>query len=77
MRTAARRMEAEYYLPHLAHATMEPPAALVRADSDSCEAWGCVQSPQAARTSLAKRLGLPEDKVKQVALNQRKQAGVA
>ena len=64
MKTAVRKMEAEYYLPHLAHATMEPPAAVVRVGSDSCEAWGCVQSPQAARTSLAKRLGLPEDKVK-------------
>ena len=64
MRTAVRKVEAEYYLPHLAHATMEPPAAVVRAGSDSCEAWGCVQSPQAARTSLAKRLGLPEDKVR-------------
>ena len=27
---AARRLDAEYYVPHLAHATMEPPAATVR-----------------------------------------------
>ena len=27
---AARRIEAEYYLPHLAHASMEPPAASAR-----------------------------------------------
>src|SRR5207302_10892146 len=26
---AARRLDAEYFIPHLAHATMEPPAATV------------------------------------------------
>src|SRR5438132_13580847 len=30
MASAARRVEAEYYIPHLAHATMEPPAATSR-----------------------------------------------
>src|SRR6202049_1532006 len=27
---AARRIEAEYYIPHLAHASMDPPAATAR-----------------------------------------------
>ena len=60
---AARRIEAEYYLPHLAHATMEPPAATARIVDGRCEVWTCVQSPQAARTLVAKRLGLAEDNV--------------
>ena len=30
MAAAAKRLSAEYYLPHLAHATMEPPAAAAR-----------------------------------------------
>ena len=40
---------AEYYIPHLAHAPMEPPAATVRIVNGKAEAWACVQSPQAAR----------------------------
>jgi isoquinoline 1-oxidoreductase beta subunit len=55
---AARRHEAEYYVPHLAHATMEPPAATVRIAAGKCEVWGCFQSPQAARDRVAKRLGM-------------------
>ncbi|RYE91629.1 MAG: xanthine dehydrogenase family protein molybdopterin-binding subunit, partial [Myxococcales bacterium] len=60
---AARRMEAVYYAPHLAHAPMEPPAALARLDGDRCEVWAATQNPQAARTSVAKALGVGEDKV--------------
>ncbi len=55
---AARRLEAEYYVPHLAHASMEPPAATVRIAQGKCEVWGCFQSPQATRDRVAKRLGM-------------------
>ncbi|HEY1326311.1 MAG TPA: xanthine dehydrogenase family protein molybdopterin-binding subunit [Casimicrobiaceae bacterium] len=55
---AAKKIEAEYYLPHLAHATMEPPAAAARISDGHCEVWGCFQSPQAARELVAERLGL-------------------
>lgn len=58
MAAAARRVEAEYYIPHLAHAPMEPPAATVRIAQGKCEVWGCVQSPQATRDLVAKRLGM-------------------
>jgi isoquinoline 1-oxidoreductase beta subunit len=59
---AARKVSAEYYLPHLAHATMEPPAATARIAQGKCEVWGCFQSPQAAKDLVAKRLGLsPKD----------------
>lgn len=55
---AARKVQAEYYLPHLAHATMEPPAATARIVDGKCEVWSCVQSPQAARSLVAGRLGI-------------------
>ena len=55
---AAKKVEAEYYLPHLAHATMEPPAATARISDGHCDVWTCVQSPQAARDLVAQRLGL-------------------
>jgi isoquinoline 1-oxidoreductase beta subunit len=60
---AAKRVAADYYVPHLAHATMEPPAATSRIVDGRCEVWTSVQSPQAARERVAKRLGLDFDKV--------------
>src|SRR5678815_4764199 len=60
---AAKRVEAEYYIPHLAHAPMEPPAATVRIVNGKAEAWAGVQSPQAARDLVAKRLGMSPDDV--------------
>src|SRR2546425_6784016 len=64
MASAARRLDAESYAPHLAHVTMEPPAATARIVNGKCEAWGCIQSPQAARDRIAKRLGLSAENVK-------------
>jgi isoquinoline 1-oxidoreductase beta subunit len=61
--SATRRIEAEYYLPHLAHASMEPPAASARIVQGKCEVWGCFQSPQAARDLVAKRLGMSAEDV--------------
>jgi len=63
MAKAAKRVEAEYYIPHLAQSPMEPPAALVRIQDGKCEAWACVQAPQTTRTRLAERLGLKEEDV--------------
>lgn len=57
-----RRIQAEYHLPHLAHAPMEPPAAVARVSEGKCEIWTCVQAPQNAKQSVAQHLGLaPED----------------
>ena len=63
MGKAAKRVEAEYYIPHLAQSPMEPPAALVQIRDGKCEAWACVQAPQATRTRLAERLGIKEENV--------------
>ena len=60
---ATKRVEAEYYLPHLAHVSMETPAATARIRDGRCEAWACVQAPQGARQALADALGMPFDKV--------------
>jgi isoquinoline 1-oxidoreductase subunit beta len=63
MEKAAKKVEAEYYLPHLAHATMEPPSATARIVNGHCEVWAPTQAPQATRDDVAKRLGLPFEKV--------------
>ncbi len=64
MPKAVKKVVAEYYIPHLAQAPMEPPAAAARIVDGKCEVWACVQSPQAARERVAKRLGLSNDDVK-------------
>lgn len=62
-KTANRRVEAEYYMPHLAQAPMEPPSATARVTPNTCEVWCSVQAPEALRSDLAKRFNLPVDKV--------------
>jgi isoquinoline 1-oxidoreductase beta subunit len=60
---AARVIEAEYVVPHLTHAPMEPPAALAKLDGDRCEIWTCTQDPQDAQEAVAKALGIPKGNV--------------
>jgi isoquinoline 1-oxidoreductase subunit beta len=61
--SADKKVEAEYYIPHNAHATMEPPAATCRIVDGKAEVWTSVQSPQAAHDLVAKYLGLPPENV--------------
>jgi isoquinoline 1-oxidoreductase subunit beta len=56
-------VEAEYYLPHLAHATMEPPAALADYRDGKVTVWTCTQSPQAVQETLGEALGIPKENV--------------
>ena len=64
MKNAAKVLKADYYMPHLTQAPMEPPSATARIAADGrCEVWGPFQSPQAVRTDIAKRLELGADKV--------------
>src|ERR1700730_605252 len=60
---ATRKVEAEYYLPHIAHATMEPPCAVARFVDERCEVWAPTQAPQVTREDVAKHLGVADDKV--------------
>jgi isoquinoline 1-oxidoreductase subunit beta len=60
---AARRVEAVYELPFLAHATMEPMNCTARVRGDAAEVWAPTQAPTWARSEVAKALGLAEEKV--------------
>jgi isoquinoline 1-oxidoreductase beta subunit len=60
LKSAARVITAEYYAPHLAHATMEPPAATARMQNGKWEVWAPVQSPGGTREDVAKALGIPD-----------------
>jgi isoquinoline 1-oxidoreductase beta subunit len=63
MQGAARRIEAEYYIPHMAQAPMEPPSATARIADGRCEVWAATQAPQTTHDHVAKQLGLPGDRV--------------
>jgi isoquinoline 1-oxidoreductase beta subunit len=60
---AARRVEAEYIVPHLAHTPMEPPAAVAKVDGDHAEIWTCTQSPQGVQEAVGAALGIPKQNV--------------
>jgi isoquinoline 1-oxidoreductase beta subunit len=60
---AARLVEAEYFVPHLAHLTMEPPAAIAKIADGKAELWVSTQNPQAARKEVARILDMSEDDV--------------
>ncbi|MEO1082290.1 MAG: molybdopterin cofactor-binding domain-containing protein [Pseudomonadota bacterium] len=59
-----RTHSARYYVPHLAQAPMEPPAATARTTEDGVEVWSSSQNPQADQQLIAGFLGLDESKVK-------------
>ena len=61
--SASKKVEAEYYAPHLAHAPMEPPAALAHVTGDKCVVWSCTQNPQATRDTVAAMLKVPKGNV--------------
>ncbi|MGI9381831.1 MAG: molybdopterin cofactor-binding domain-containing protein, partial [Methyloligellaceae bacterium] len=64
LKSAARVLSYEYYQPHLAHAPMEPPAAVANYAGGKCEIWAPVQSPYVARTDTAAYLGMDAKDVK-------------
>ena len=61
--SAATIVQAEYRVPHLAHAPMEPPAAVARRTARGCEVWACTQAPVQARREIATLLDVPEEDV--------------
>ncbi|MBV9252383.1 MAG: xanthine dehydrogenase family protein molybdopterin-binding subunit [Acetobacteraceae bacterium] len=63
LKSAAKVITAEYYLPHFAHAPMEPPSATVHVANGKCLALAATQSPGGCRSDLAKVLGIPEENV--------------
>src|SRR5262249_45939500 len=55
---AAKTIDAEYYVPLLAHATMEPPVAVAEYRDGKVTAWVPTQNPQAVQDTVAEALGI-------------------
>ena len=62
--SAAKTIAAEYDVPYLAHAMMEPLNCVVDLRADSCELWTGTQFETIDRLMAAKVAGLPPEKVK-------------
>ncbi len=56
-------MEAEYYVPHLAHAAMEPLVAVADYRDGKVTAWAPTQNPQAVQETVAKAVGITKEDV--------------
>ena len=63
-KAAGRRISAEYELPFMAHAPMEPGNCTAHFQGTKCELWAPTQVPQDCRDSVAQALSLDPDQVK-------------
>jgi isoquinoline 1-oxidoreductase beta subunit len=61
--SAAKKVEAVYEAPYLAHATMEPMNCTADVRKDGCDVWVSTQIQTAALGTTAKITGFPPDKV--------------
>lgn len=59
----AKKVEAVYEVPYLAHATMEPMNFTADVRKDGCDIWGGTQSQTWALGAAARITGLPADKI--------------
>ncbi|HEY2804554.1 MAG TPA: molybdopterin cofactor-binding domain-containing protein, partial [Gemmatimonadales bacterium] len=58
--SAARRIDAVYETPFLAHATMEPMNCTAHVQAASCEVWAPTQAQTMAKATAARASGLPD-----------------
>ena len=60
---AARKLDAAYEFPYLAHAAMEPMNCVVRLDADRCEVWNGEQFQTGDQAAIAAVVGLKPEQV--------------
>ncbi len=60
---AARRIEASYHAPFLAHATLEPQNATAHVTASRCEVWAPTQGPGIAKEIARQITGLGSDEI--------------
>lgn len=63
-KAAGRRVSAEFQLPFMAHAPMEPGNCTAHFQGSKCELWAPTQVPQDCRDAVAQAVGLDPDQVK-------------
>jgi len=60
---ANKKIEATYFLPYVAHATMEPMNCTADVRDDRCDVWAPIQAQTGAQNVASKVSGLPKEKV--------------
>jgi isoquinoline 1-oxidoreductase beta subunit len=63
LKTAAKVVEAEYTVPYLAHATMEPMNCTAQVTPQQVDVWVGTQNPEGALAAVAELTGLAPDNV--------------
>ena len=63
LQRAVRRIEADYAVPFLAHATMEPQNCTARVSGGKVEVWAPTQGAMTALATAASAAGVPNDNV--------------
>jgi isoquinoline 1-oxidoreductase beta subunit len=61
--SAAKTIEAEYYVPMLSHAPMEPPVAVADFKDGKVTCWCPTQNPQAVQETVGAALGIKKEDV--------------
>ncbi len=64
MAGAAKALEAEFSVPFLAHAAMEPMDCVARIDADGCEIWNGEQMQTGDQHAVAAALGIEPEQVR-------------
>ena len=60
---ASDKLVADYYVPHLAQAPMEPPCATAMYYKDRVDVWAATQNPQADMETVGAMIGMAKEKI--------------
>lgn len=63
LKICAQSLEVEYFLPYLAHATLEPMNCLADVRPESCEIWAPLQNQSRALHTVRELTGLPPERI--------------
>jgi isoquinoline 1-oxidoreductase beta subunit len=63
LNSAAKTVDASYFYPFVAHATLEPQNCTARYENGKLEFWAPTQAPASSRTMVSRTLGIPESDI--------------
>ena len=65
---SAKVIEADYYTPYLAHATMEPMVCTALLDGDKLDIWASTQNPESTLTAAASTADVAQENIRVFAM---------
>ena len=65
---SAKVIEADYYTPYLAHATMEPMVCTAMLDGDKLDIWASTQNPESTLTAAASTAEVAQENIRVFAM---------